>query len=570
MMKKILLTSVFRPFGVDDEFGRKENKLELFHNQLTREQGAFSIRMHHESFGLHLIAANIESPAVVLDFPTFDEFEDEVKRGDYDYIGISFIVSNFSKARRMAERIRELSPRSKIVLGGHGVAIEGVNEEIPHDYICIGDGVGFFRELLKEGNGKAIVHPAIRASFRTRVMGAPSPTLAATIVPGLGCPMGCQFCTTSHFFGKKYIPFFKTGRELFEVMERIEEELGTGEFFIMDENFLKYKKRANDLFELVKKHNKKWSFFLFSSADTLKGIEPETLLEWGVYYIWLGIESKYKVYRKNKGVDFKALIKTLRNCGVSVIASSILFMEHHTPEILDDEVAYAIDLSPDFIQFMALGVFPGTALYKRYKEKRKLKFDIPYEEWHGTHRIWFEHPRFEIGETDKILKNAFLRDLERNGPSILRMADTTLRGYQKAKELYEKRGGDLLEYRIKFFKERALRLYIALKPMKLYSRGKSYYPKVCEVLAGYEAAFGEMNGLLKLASLGVTASFAFESLKHRVLGDVSNPPTIKTCYRCENGKNDRRFDLKRFAKEKTSQLAKRLINGEKFSKPTRK
>ncbi len=33
---KILLTSVFGPYGVDDDFGRKENVMELFHNQITR------------------------------------------------------------------------------------------------------------------------------------------------------------------------------------------------------------------------------------------------------------------------------------------------------------------------------------------------------------------------------------------------------------------------------------------------------------------------------------------------------------------------------------------------------
>jgi hypothetical protein len=34
----LLLTSVFGPYGVDDEYGEKENKMELFHNQVTREQ----------------------------------------------------------------------------------------------------------------------------------------------------------------------------------------------------------------------------------------------------------------------------------------------------------------------------------------------------------------------------------------------------------------------------------------------------------------------------------------------------------------------------------------------------
>ena len=47
--KRVLLTGVFGPFGVDDEYGRKENIMELFHNQVTKGQGLASFRFHHRS-----------------------------------------------------------------------------------------------------------------------------------------------------------------------------------------------------------------------------------------------------------------------------------------------------------------------------------------------------------------------------------------------------------------------------------------------------------------------------------------------------------------------------------------
>ncbi len=94
---KILLTSVFGPYGVDDDFGRKENVMELFHNQITREQGLFSLRFNHQSFGLYFLAENIDVPTTVLDFPSKERFIKEIKKG-YDYIGISFILPNFIKA----------------------------------------------------------------------------------------------------------------------------------------------------------------------------------------------------------------------------------------------------------------------------------------------------------------------------------------------------------------------------------------------------------------------------------------------------------------------------------------
>jgi len=49
---RILFTSVFGPYSRDDEFGsRAINPMELYHNQVTREQGPFSLRMFHRSWG---------------------------------------------------------------------------------------------------------------------------------------------------------------------------------------------------------------------------------------------------------------------------------------------------------------------------------------------------------------------------------------------------------------------------------------------------------------------------------------------------------------------------------------
>ena len=95
---RILLTSVFGPYAQDDEYGsRAINPMELYHNQVTRVQGAFSLRMFHRSWGLMLIQANIEAPCIVLDFPTRDRFIEEIRRMPYDVVGISAIRPNVAK-----------------------------------------------------------------------------------------------------------------------------------------------------------------------------------------------------------------------------------------------------------------------------------------------------------------------------------------------------------------------------------------------------------------------------------------------------------------------------------------
>ena len=68
---RVLLSSVFGPYAQDDEFGsRAINPMELYHNQVTRAQGGFSLRMFHRSWGIMMIQQNISAPCAVLDFPT--------------------------------------------------------------------------------------------------------------------------------------------------------------------------------------------------------------------------------------------------------------------------------------------------------------------------------------------------------------------------------------------------------------------------------------------------------------------------------------------------------------------
>src|SRR3990172_2685399 len=112
---KVLLTSVFGPYAQDDEYGsRKMNPMELYHNQVTRLEGPFSLRMFHRSWGLMMIQSNIEAPCTLLDFPTLDRFIEEIRSNQYDVVGISSIIPNQFKVRKMCELVREHLPNATI------------------------------------------------------------------------------------------------------------------------------------------------------------------------------------------------------------------------------------------------------------------------------------------------------------------------------------------------------------------------------------------------------------------------------------------------------------------------
>ncbi len=103
---RVLLTSVFGPYSRDDEFGsRAINPMELYHNQVTRAQGTYSLRKHHRSSGILMIPSNISAPCTLLDLPTREAFERELTRHHYDIVGISSIIVNVGKVREMCRLV---------------------------------------------------------------------------------------------------------------------------------------------------------------------------------------------------------------------------------------------------------------------------------------------------------------------------------------------------------------------------------------------------------------------------------------------------------------------------------
>jgi len=437
---RVLLSSVFGPYAQDDEFGsRSINPMELYHNQVTRAQGAFSLRMFHRSWGIMMIQHNISAPCTVLDFPTREDFERELKENDYDIVGISSIIVNVGKVREMCRIVRRLAPKAVIVVGGHVTAIPGIQYMIDADHIVKGDGISWMRRYLGEDENAPIRHPHIVSGFDVRALGIKIPNrpgdTAATIIPSVGCPMGCNFCTTSAFFGGKgkMLNFFNSGAELFEVMTEMEAAMKVCSFFIMDENFLLQRKRSMELLDLMKRHDKSWVFYVFSSANAIRKYTFEELVELGISWIWLGLESPRSGYAKLNGTDTRELTREMQSHGIKCLGSTIVGLEHHTPENIREEIEHAIAHETDFHQFMLYTPVPGTPLYEQMAQEGRLLDDVDLADIHGQYKFNFKHAAISRDDSKKFLDWAFRRDFERNGPSLYRIFRTTLQGWKRYK-----------------------------------------------------------------------------------------------------------------------------------------
>ncbi len=551
-MTRLLLCGVFKPFGIKDETAEPLCTMELLNNQVTREQGIHSPRSNNPSFALYLMAENIQVPTTVLDFPSWNEFTREIDTGTYTHVGISFITPNVLKAGRMAQYIRSHSPRTKIILGGHGVAVPELRELVDFDEVCPGEGVSWLRRYFGEKTERPIIHPAVRSSINAYIYGAPIMGKAGIIIPGVGCQNSCRFCATSHKFDRQYTPFLRTGRDIFAACRKTEEELGVQDFGLMDENFCKDPQRARDLLAQMEKHEKAYSFSTFSSAETLVQLGTEFILRLGINFLWVGVESKANLFEKTQGIDLHKLIADLQNHGISVLASSILFLEHHDKETIHEDIDWAIGLESDLLQFMELGPTPGTRLYREYEAEGKIVQDIPWPKKHGQDEIWFRHPHFTLPETASYLRDAFIKKYHAHGPGVLNMAITAVKGYLRLKaEVAEREklgmawdpavlkyvpAGRVLpdrfmQMRLDSMKRNTLRFRPALSSALKYAPNAAAAEKCRRAMALYDQAFGPMPILERAKSVAVRILAVRESRRTKREGIIMRqPPTNRVTY----------------------------------------
>src|SRR5271165_3945589 len=435
MSKRVLLTSVCRPMG------KKQGEspsvgYELLYRQVTRAQGIFSPRTVNAQFALDYIAENLDAPAVVLQYPSKRELIKELKKG-YDYVGISFIMAVMHKMKETVALIREHAPQSKIVLGGYGTVLKDDALKPYADFICREEGVGYFRRLLGEPEiPMPYKHPLIVSWLRVfgwKVSGT------GKIFAGLGCPNGCDFCCTSHFFSRKHIKLLPAGKDIYAVAERYLELNPELVLLIIDEDFLLNKKRAMEFRDCVMKGGKTLSIFAFSSIKAISQYRVEEILEMGIDGFWIGYEGTRSGYAKQQGRPVEEILTEFRQHGITILTSMIVGFDYQNREVVARELDGLMKLKPALAQFLIYGPVPGTPFYERIIKDNLLQEtytkdrDLFYRRGDGFATM-VKHPTLSPEEIEDLQRWCFKEDFQRLGPSIFRTLEGRLLGYQRLKD----------------------------------------------------------------------------------------------------------------------------------------
>ncbi|MBN2495409.1 MAG: hypothetical protein JXR96_12515 [Deltaproteobacteria bacterium] len=426
--KKLLLTSVCKPFGTKygDGFGVSYEGS----HQIMWAQGVFRTRATTTQWGIDFIAKNLKIPTTTLHYPTMSRFVAELEKG-YDYVGIAFVAPTFHKMVPMTHAVRKVSPASEIILGGYGTAMSDAElAPCTYDHICRGEGVAFMRELLGESLTTPIVQPTItqqQSLFSIPLLGR-----VGYLFAGLGCPNGCDFCATSHFFKRKHIRFLPDGPSILRAMERLRAKYpDMVDFWINDEDFLLNESRGRSFLQAIRQSDlPPLAVSVFSSVKALSQFTASELVEMGIDWIWVGYEGKRSGYAKIEGRPFRELLADLHQHGISVLTSMIIGFDYQTPEIIQEEFEELVSMRPSMCQFLIYGPARGTPAFDRIMgEGRFLPGILEDTGKNDGFYLSFKHPHIEPEQMLAIQRSLYRKEFERLGPSVFRVAEDFLAGH---------------------------------------------------------------------------------------------------------------------------------------------
>ncbi len=527
MSKKVLLTSVCRPLGPENGDASSVG-YELLYRQVTRAQGIFSPRTVNVHFSLEYIAANLDAPTVVLQYPSKRELIKELKKG-YDYVGVSFLMAVMHKMKETVALIRKYAPRSKIVLGGYGTVLKDEVLQPYGDYFCREEGVGYFRRLLGEPEIAMPYNQPLIVSwlkvFGWRVSGT------GKIFGGLGCPNGCDFCCTSQFFSRKHIKLLPTGQDIFNVVERYLDMDPSLVFLIIDEDFLLNKKRAMEFRECVMNSPRKPSIFAFSSVKAISQYTVEQILEMGIDGFWIGYEGTRSGYAKQQGRPVDEILTEFRQHGITILASMIVGFDYQTPEVVAQEFAGLMKLKPALGQYLIYGPVPGTPFYERVIKDNLLQdtytkdMELFYRRADGF-RTMIKHPTLSPEEIEALQQWCFDQDFQRLGPSIYRVLESRFLGWKTLKDS----PNPILRAKAQYFADELKYAYPVFLPGKLFGPNRNIRRWLGELEKEIHASLGAptfqnrcKSVLAVAAAMWTAVTLKFNLFQH--------PKLIRTSYR---------------------------------------
>jgi len=347
-------------------------------------------------------------------------------------IGFSAITPNFFRAVDYANRVKEAFPDILTIIGGHHATIlvkEVIKENKAFDIAVFGEGELTAVELMNayklnnydhtaflnnHGALEKIKGIAFRRDGAIEVSSPRElvddldqlPFPARDLVPMekyiplpnqykrlpvahmaviRGCPYQCFFCSNNSVFGRKIRA--RSPRKVIAEIRFLMDKYKIREISFWDDMMTTNKIWINEFCDLLSKNRMDITWTCYARADSVSESLLRKMARAGCWNIFFGFESGNQKLLDNigKGItlqEMRNVNKWCKKAGKEVRASFMLALPGETPELAQETINFAKELSPEYAQFCITTPYPGTRLFDEAGRWGRLSKDF------SRYNIW--------------------------------------------------------------------------------------------------------------------------------------------------------------------------------------
>ncbi len=478
--------------------------------RFTHGDDLMTLNSHTHCYANHILAQNIRKPSILLEYPRWKDFTKEVDK-QYAVIGISAFPVHLDSVMKMCRYIREKSPETKILLGSYAAQAfaakyDQETQKQYVDHLVLGEGVRWFREFM----GEQDTGRPIEQKLMPKCGGGPiciSRYAGGNIgffVSGLGCPGGCDFCSTTVMFGGKRIEMLSPKAFVEHVRAYYDNFPLVKNIFVIEEDHFRHHQYLHAIREYWQANPdvmERLDWFAFGSIDNIADFAEkygwDYISEIGIGSIFIGVESKFAGehgYSKRKQRDAREVFSKLHERGIRTVGAWICGWDFHTHQNMLEDLNYFVACYPTYEQLTRMSPFPGTVLYDKLKEEGRVR-NVPWEDvhfWSGSQ----VNINLETHETLNLTEYGYKLIHETWGPSLLRRLDVMLNGYE---HWCKSDNENMRVHKTKLFKQQAALTMCIMAAMYRFAPNGVVRHRVEKLRQRYINVIGEPTPMMKIA-----------------------------------------------------------------------
>ena len=361
------------------------------------------------ALGIGYIASFLEREKLqveILDFQaeefTEDGFENKLKDYNPDIVGVTSTTPIFNNALNIISITRRIIPAAKIVVGGVHPTIfaEDILKNKNVDFVVRGEGEITFVELVKNLSNPVQVH-GISYRINGNIVNNPERQLienldnipfpayhllpvekykpalgnykrmpVMSMITTRGCPGKCTFCFRG-ILGTRMRT--RSPENIVEEIRFLAKNYGIREISFYDDTFTLFKNNVKKFCEILLNKNIAITWSCMSRVDFVDRETLNLMKRAGCHQICYGIESGNEsilenINKRTSLEKAKTAIAITREAKIDTRLAFMLGSPGETVETMEETIRFAIENSPDLVQFNITTPYPGTDMFEWAKK----------------------------------------------------------------------------------------------------------------------------------------------------------------------------------------------------------